>query len=174
MREPEIGFVSERRLDLALPGGDVALFQTQGAERVARRSHRWLQCQRAPQLTFGFVQPALVDEHLRRLLVGCRISGIERQKALVCDKRIIVATDRTIDIRHVEDGQVVVRLERQCPLKALQRARELAATSVFVPHHDPCVDHLRVFRQDLAQRFQTAFRIVLVVEPFSCGDDEIE
>ena len=126
MREPEIPFLLQRRSNFAFAARGIALLETKCAERVARRGHRRLKRQRSIQLGLGRFEFALVHQHLCRLLVGLRVLGIDFDQPPISHEGVVVASYRAIDVRHVEHRQVVVRLQRQSALEALQRTRELA------------------------------------------------
>ena len=108
------------------------------------------------------VELAAVDQNLRRLVADLRVLRIELHEAAVADHRFLVAAERAVRVRHVDDDQVVVRLQLERALELLDRPRELPAAVVLVAEHEPRVDDLRILRDDALERVQPLVGFLVV------------
>ena len=162
MREPHVGFLLNRSANLALGARDIAALERDNPERVARGGELGLERQRVPQLDLCFLEAAVVDENLCRLVADLRVLRIELHEAPVANHRLLVAAERAKRVRHVDHDEIVVGLQLEGVLVAVDGARVVVTAVVLVAHHEPRVDHLRILVDDALQRVEPFVGVLLV------------
>ena len=126
------------------------------------------------QLDARVVQLAVVDQDLRRLVPDLRVLRIELHEAAIADHRFLILAERAVRVGHVDHDEVVVGLELERALVAIDRARVVVAAVVLIAHHEPRVDHLGIVVDDALQRAQSFVRLLVVARDLAGLRHEVE
>ena len=98
-----------------------------------------------PEFLFGARQIAAIQPDLAHLIADVGVLWIDLQIVLEPRQRRIVVSETAVRLREVDHGEVVVRLEAECLLEVLNGLRRITVAEILVAHHEPGIDHLRIF-----------------------------
>ena len=174
MREPQIAAPLQRRADLALAFVEVSLLQAHGAERVVgRRQSRVLREHRV-ELALGVGRATGIEQRLRQLLPRLHVRRIHVQKPFVAGDGIVRPSDVAVHVRHVPQREIVVWFQLERPAILRQRPIVMALPCVLVPEQQPCVDDLRILRDDPLQHLDARRRFARVLELLARVGHQVE
>ena len=120
-----------------------------------------------------FIESIVVDQHLGQLIVDLFVAGVELEKLLKSEDRLLVLAGHSVGVRQVDDGQLGVGLQAQRLFVAPNGIVDPVNPALLVAKAHPCVDDRRVLLENLLEGLDRGLGIVVVQRCFAGATHEV-